>query len=1035
MKIPLLFLRPMAILYLLLLASVIQAQTNISGTVKSSSDKAVLPGVNVVIKGSTVGTVTNYDGYYELTANEGDVLVYSYIGFQVQEIPVTKSTTKLDVLLSPDMVGVDEVIVVGYGTQRKADLTSSIAVLSPKELIKMPGGITEGLQGSVAGVNVSRGKIRIRGVGSLGDTDPLWVVDGLIGGQAPNENEIESIQILKDAASCAIYGARGANGVIIVTTKKGKKGEPKIEYHAYTGTKKPWKTLDMMSAQKFSEYVNEAYYNYYGDNSQTPSAYLNPYNQEFETDWQDHWFQKGSYQNHNLSVSGGNEAVTYRTGLNYGTDKQTVVRGSSDNLQMFLNSNIEKGRFTIGQSFVIQNYTNEYGGGTFTELLRTPSNLPVYDETEAYGYYITGTAETGNDMINQIGMKNFQDRMREHTNIKGSVFTLVDITEDLKYKLNVGVDAYRGYDYDYDHVYDLGKGKNPEADLKETSKRNNRYMIENTLTYSKKFGDHNLTAMAGVTSESQKYRYIKGEGQGFLANSLRTLSNALGEYVVAGEESQSALYSILGRVNYDYKGRYLLTANVRRDASTKFSKDNRWGTFPSASLGWRLSDEVFMESLYWVNNLKLRVSYGQIGNQKINDYTYEDFVESANQFYTFGTLQENAAAPIPKLFGNPSAKWETSTMTNLGFDLGIFDDMLTFTFEYYNKLTEDLLVQVAIPASSGSTEKPTLNAGEVRNSGFEFAATTRHKLGDFSFSVSGNMSINKNQILSLGTNDDPILGGEVSGGEYVTRTAVGSSIGRFYGLVTDGIFKSQTEIDSYTYRNEDGSTSLIQPNASPGDVKFRDLNGDGKINDEDKDWIGNPLPLISYGFNVNADYKGIDFSMFWQGEYGQDIFNRGVGLYMHGTSAVNQTASLNNRFRAEDLTITNYDADGNVLTEVFLPANTNSDIPRAVMSDPNGNYSKMSDLYVEDGSYLRLKRLTIGYTLPETLLSKAKIEKLRFYAGGKNLITITNYSNFDPEVAGLSTDYNLNRGIDMQQGWASANLTAREFFVGVQLTF
>jgi len=1035
MKITLQFLKPLLMAMFLSTTIALQAQVKISGKIKSSSDNEVLPGANVVIKGTTVGTVANFDGIYEITAKKGDILIFSFIGFLSKEVVVSNQSI-LNMTLTPNLVDMDEVIVVGYGTQKKADLTSSIAVLNPKELIKMPGGITEGLQGSVAGVNVSRGKIRIRGVGSLGDTDPLWVVDGLIGGQAPNENEIESIQILKDAASCAIYGARGANGVIIVTTKKGKKGEPKIEYHGYSGTKYPWKTLDLMNATQLSEYVNEAYYNA-GTPENTPSVFLDPYHSLADTDWQSEWFRRGYYQNHNLSVSGGNESMTYRTGINYGKDQQTTVRSSSENLSMFLNSEFKKGRFTVGQTFVLSNYSNAYGGGTFTELLRTPSNLPVYDENEEYGYYITGTAETGNDMINQIGMKNLTDRTSENSNIKGTVYSTLDILEGLQYKINIGVDYFRAFSYNYDHVYDLGKGKNAEADLSETASRNNRIMLENTLSYTKKINHHNITALAGVTSEESKYRTMQAGGQGFLSTSLRTLENILSEQTVAGKASASAIYSLLGRVNYDFKGRYLFTANIRRDASSKFAKSNRWGTFPSASLGWRISDEAFMENIFWVNNLKLRVSYGLIGNQNMDDYSYENFVESANQFYTLGTDQSDVPAPLPKQFGNPSAKWETSYVTNLGLDLGVFDDKLTLTMEYYDKFTEDLLIKVPVPASSGSTEKVWLNAGELKNKGFEFSVTHRNTIGDLSYSISGNFATNTNQMLKIGNNNEPIAGGDV-GIDYVTRTAVGSSVGRFYTLRTDGIFKTQEDIDNYFWEDpETGNQTPIQPNASVGDVKFRDLNNDGKINEDDYDWAGSPIPKLSYGFNISLDYRGFDFSMFWQGDYGQSIFNRGIGLYGHGTSSVNQSTSLVDRFRAEDLTITNYDADGNVIAEIFYPSNINSDIPRVVQGDPNGNFSKMSDMYIEDGSYLRLKRLTLGYTIPESLSSKFKVDKLRFYIGGKNLITITDYSNFDPEVAGLegNREANLNRGIDMQQSWAASNITTREFFFGVQLNF
>lgn len=1013
------------------------AQHIVSGTITSTVDNEPLPGANIIIKGTSIGTVADLNGKFSLDVSDANAtLVISFVGYTNQEVQI-KGRTEINLSLEPDNVSLADVLVVGYGTQRKKDLTSSIAVLSPKEVLKMPGSVTEALQGSVAGVNVSRDRVRIRGVNSLSSTDPLWVVDGLIGGQVPNENEIESIQVLKDAASCAIYGSRGANGVIIVTTKKGKAGIPKVEYNAYTGTKYPWKTLDMMNAVDFAEYVNEAYYNYYGNTENTPVAYLDPYHPLADTDWQKEWFRRGGYQNHNLSISGGNESLTYRTGVNIGNDKSTVIRGSSKNIGLFLNSEFRKNRIAIGQSFVLNDFTNENGGGGYFDLLRTPSNLPVYDTTQVDGFYITGTAETGNDMVNQIGMKNMQDRTGENLNIKGTVYSEIELIKGLKYKLNLGIDFYNAYRYSYDHVYDLGKAKNPDADLSETMQRNRHTMVENTLTYIKQIGAHNFTVLAGITSENNKYREMQAGGEGFPASSLRTLSTVLGNLVVSGSARESALYSVLGRINYDYNGKYLATANFRQDASSKFSKNFRVAYFPSVSVGWRLSEEEFIKNLGWISNFKIRASYGQIGNQDIDDYLYESFVESANQFYTFGPLQNDVPAPLPKEFGNPDVKWETTTASNLGIDFGMLDEKIIFTFEAYNKSTEDLLVRVAIPSSSGSTVKPQLNAGNLQNKGIEFSTTLRNRFGDLFVSATGNIDANKNEILKLGKTDAPVPGGEATNGIFVTSTAVGHSIGEFYTLTTDGIFHSQDEINAYTFTNDDGSVSLIQPNASPGDIKFVDLNKDGRINDDDRDFVGSPLPKFSYGFNLNLEYKGFDFTMFWQGEYGQMIFNNGVELYSHGTSAVNQSTKVLDRFRAEDLTIENRDIDGNLIATIHLPKNTDTDVPRAIMNDPNANFSKKSDYFLEDGSYLRLKRVTLGYTLPKKWLAPAKIESCRLYMGAKNLLTFTKYSGYDPEVAGLygNTEYNLNRGIDMQQAWADGNITTREFFTGIQLTF
>ncbi|MBN1414653.1 MAG: TonB-dependent receptor [Bacteroidales bacterium] len=1024
------------------------AQITVSGIVTASDSQEPLIGATIQIKGTTLGTTTDINGRYNIEVPSDGILVFSYMGYVSEEVDVNNRNV-IDITLQTSVEDISEIVVVGYGTQKKADLTSAIATLSPKEILKMPGNVTSGMQGSIAGVNVTAGKVWIRGVSSVRNTDPLWVVDGLIDGMVPNENEIESIQVLKDAASCAIYGSRGANGVIIVTTKKGKAGAPKIEYNGYTGTKYPWRTIDMMEAVEFGEYVNECYYNYYynpadpGALLPTPPAYEDPYHPLAETDWQDAWFRHGWYQNHNLSVSGGNENSSYRAGVNYSNDIGTVIRSSSNNIGLFLNSQFKKRLFNIilpsvsfGESFTLGKYTSESGGGGYFDLLRTPPNLPIYNAAEEYGYYITGTDSTGNDMINQIAMKNLTDNSNEYLNVKGTVWGEVEIIKNLKYKLNIGVDLYRGYTYTYVHVYSIGKGQNPLADLSESSTRNNRYLFEHTLTYETTIADaHNIIALYGITSETYKSRIIGAGGEDFPSGEARVLSSALTNKTINGREVERAQYSHLARIGYAYKGKYLFTGNMRMDATSRFSEVNRYAYFPSISVGWRISEEQFLKnSMPWLTNLKLRGSYGIVGNQSaIDDYGYESTIVTANQFYTFGPDQTNAFAPIPKVFNDPSLKWETSYQADAGIDLNLFNDLIDLVIDYYYKKTVDMLVQVPIPSSTGSTEAPYINTGEVLNKGLEISLKHRYRINKFSYNIGANISFNKNEVLKLGDQDTPINAGQVSNNEYVTRTAVGSSIGRFYTRKTDGIFKSQEEVNNYTWTNpETNATNLIQPNAKPGDIKFLDLDDDGQITDEDKDWAGSPLPLFTYGFTVDFNWNGFDFSMLWQGDYGNKIFNNGISLVAHGTSAVNQTETIVDRFRENDVTIIS-----NTGVEIRLPANTDTDIPRTVMNDPNGNFSKMSDYFVEDGSYLRLKRITLGYTFPVRWMSRIKVDNLRLYIGSKNLLTFTDYSFFDPEVVGLNEEggYNVTRGIDMQKSWATGNLNAREFFVGLQLAF
>lgn len=1019
------------VLFCLAITTILAQSKTINGTVISSTDKQPLIGVSVLVKGTTNGTITDMDGKFSIKANKSSVLVFSFIGLKAIEKTVG-SESVLKIEMTDDTQLLNEVVAIGYGSTKKADLTSAIATLNAKEVLKMPGSVTEALQGSIAGVQITAGKIRIRGVGSItGSTDPLWVVDGLIGGHVPNENEIETIQVLKDAASCAIYGLQGSNGVIIVTTKKGTKGKTTVEYSANAGTGYPWKTLDMMDAYDYGVYVNELYYNYYGKDAyqaNVPTHSLEPSTPLANTNWQDAWFQNSFYQKHNLSVSGGTDKFTFRSGINYGTNKNSVIESGGDYKSIYGNFQMKKGIVTLGQNFIASQNYSEWGNGEYADLLRQPSNIPIYDETSESGFFTTGNGPAdGNDMINQIALKKLIKNQSNSLNLKGSIWAEIAILPSLTFKTSYGFDYYSATSYQYTPVYNIGKGINLQADLTEGSNRNRHMVTDNMFTFDKTFNRHHLTVLAGTSSETNFNRTFNASGEREVSTELLTMNQYGLNTSIGGTEGQEALFSLLGRAMYTYKDRYMITANYRIDKTSRFAPKNRTGYFPSFSAGWRVSEESFMKNISWISNLKLRATYGFIGNRNVGGYyTYQSAVNTSNLYYTFGADQtsdaSNALAPLVTTISNPDLVWETTRDAGFGIDLDMFDNKLNIVFDYYNRLTTDMLLNMPLPLSAGSTNGLDVNRGTMGNQGVEVSLTYRDNIGAVSYSVSPNIAFNKNKIIDL--NGSEFKKGDLNIGGQATLTQEGSSVGRFYGYKTDGLFKSQAEVDAY---EKDGTK--IQPNAAAGDVKFLDLNENGSIDEGDKTFIGSPIPDASFGITFNAEYKGFDFSMMWQGDLGNEIYNNGRTYVETGAAAINQTTRVLDRFRENDLTLTTPGGE-----TIFLPANTNTSFPRAVLSDPNGNFSKISDIFIEDGSYLRCKRITLGYTVPTTFVSKLNIEKFRAYVGMKNPITFTKYSFFDPEVTGMNNN-NLERGIDMQNNWGNVNSVLREFFVGVELSF
>lgn len=1020
----------------------------VKGIVKDGAGESVI-GASVLQKGTTNGTITDFEGGFTLNLPSNSVIVVSFVGYKTQEIAVA-GKTDLTVTLTEDTQLLGNVVVVGYGTQKKEDLTSAIATLSPKEVLKSPGGITDALQGSTAGVNVSGEKIRIRGTGSItGSTDPLWVVDGIIdaSGNIPNDDEIESIQVLKDAASCAIYGVRGANGVIVVTTKKGAEGKPKISFNAYAGFGAPSKKVDMMNAYDYGVYVNELYYNSSDAakiangtwNTTVPSGVSTPSKPMANTDWWDEYFCNTNYQKYDVSISGGGQYANYRIGATHTDNDDQMHKNDAKVDNIYANVEGTVGRFTYGGR-VFANYsrTNGYNGASLMNTLITPPNLPVYNEDGTF--FLTGNSgRDGNDIHNQIWYLHNQEFRNRSVSAMGSIFGELKIFDWLKYRLTYTYSYARNNDASIVPEYDLGTTNGRQAYNSQTLTYggSGHEVIENLLTFDKTFNDvHSLSGVLGMVSEK-----FDGWSTGVFGRSNEYSGFGIAtrypdSQIVTGSQYNEAYFSYLARVMYSYNSKYMITANFRADESSKFIDGNRWGYFPSFSVGWRISEEPWMKKATsnWLDNLKLRATLGWIGSANaVGRYDTQSVVEVDNRYYTFGNGQTNSAgtgtasnapAPLIENFANSSLSWETTRDAGFGFDMDMFSNKLSVVFDYYNRKTTDMLLAVQLPRSTGNINSMYMNVGSMKNWGIELSVTYREQIGDMKLTISPNFSFYRNEVTSLGSNAS--LAGGNTNTANVTMTMVGHPVAQFWGYKTDGLF--QTDAEAAAYVNKDGQR--LQESAKAGDIKYVDLNGDGKISDEDKTFIGSSLPDCSFGLNISAEYKGFDFSMLWQGDFGNQIYNNWKNELMGGYAAKNQMADMTNRFRAEEVTFTT--AGGETIT---LPANTNTDVPRAVLNDPNGNHTNASDYFIENGSYFRCNRITLGYSFNKNLLSKIHVESLRLYMGVKNPFTITGYSMFDPQVPNNGST--LNRGVDGAYYYSGEDTywANREFFAGVQLTF
>lgn len=1008
---------------LCLLGSADALAQQVSGTVRDAQTGDPLPGVNVVVKGTTLGTATDLEGRYSLTVPSlQDTLVFSFVGYETHEEPIAGRSV-VEVGLAPAVIRGEEVVVIGYGTQRRVDLTGAVAIAEPDELKKLATPTIEGaLQGQLAGVAVTSSgapgetpEVRIRGITSFGNNDPLYIVDGVPVDRIIdlNVSDIESIQVLKDAAAAAIYGTRAANGVVIITTRRGQRGL-RVEYDGSVGVANIYQRWDVMEREEYQALMNEMLANA----GQPPAPGNDPnspfYIDDIDTDWQEEALKPGLVTSHNLAISGGNEVSTYSVSAGYLRQEPTMVgkAPSFERLSVRVNSDHRRGRFSFGESVYLvhaktMRQESRHEESLFENLIRAIPTMPVHDPNRKGGYGGTDANIERAISLNVIGVNNLLespvDAYRGLLNLYGQLELLTGLT----YKVNAAVDVTETEDYLFVPQYDLGFFFTEQNGTLDYFKRRWVYwLLEHTLTYDRTFGRHHLTLLAGATWEKGNYEHTGGHAQGYPTTQFKTLEAGTDpNKTVFHWKSANALQSILGRVNYNYADRYLFSATVRRDGSSRFGRNNRYGVFPSVSAGWRVSNEPFF-NVSFVNDLKIRGSWGRLGNQNIDDYAT---VAVVNTYANYNFNDHLAPGAIQVTLVNPNLKWETTTSWDVGVDATLFDAHLQLTVDYYDKTTDGILIRVPIPLSVGSTENPLVNAASLKNWGWEFSATYRAQRGDLNYEVWGNLTTWNNKVLSLGYGGEPIYGA-------ASITQEGGEVGAIYGWVTDGLFQSEDEIcrDATGVTCREQGLAYQTPGTAPGDIRFKDLNGDGLITDDDRTVLGSAIPDFFYGLGVRMNYRQWDASIFAQGSYGNKIFNHPRRIVECGFQ-------------------NDYGNAAETVKDHWTPDNRDAKIPRVIYLDPNGN-CRDSDRWVEDGSYLRLQNLTLGYTLPRRLADRLGITNLRLYVSVDNLFTITGYSGWDPDLADdgdeVENDALFSRGYD-GGGWPHPRIVR----AGVQLSF
>lgn len=982
------------ILYLLIglfiPVSVFAQQITVTGTITDATREPVI-GANILQTGTANGTITDIDGNFSIMVPADATLTVSYLGYQTLTVAVNGQNL-LNILLKEDAKTLDEVVVIGYGVMRKKDLTGAISQVSSKDLMKQPSpSLGAALQGRAAGLQViSSGtpgdnvSMKVRGIGTINNSDPLLVIDGVptdVPLNMINMDDVETVDVLKDASATAIYGSRGAYGVIIITTKKGKSGEAKFNVKASFGIDRITRRLKLLDATQFASLHNEMMV---AGGQPQYSDFEDPTLLGKGTDWTNELFRTAPTQNYSLNYSGGNEKTNYYVSAAI-FDQKGIVRTSEYQrytVQFNMDTELKKW-LKAGSKLSLNHDIKSKGDFNIQNTMLSLSTQSIKNEDGSWSGPVGNPMYVG-DITNPIGKMYMNSSSTKGYNALGNIYVEIKPWEWLTFKTIGGVQALFWDEKSWTPKYNWQPLPQEEAHASRKYNKSFTLLWDNTLTLNKTFAEkHHMNAMIGSSAQVNTYEYMGGSIMGFISSTAQQLDNGTLDPLVYGNGSDWALLSFMGRLNYTYNNKYLVTATIRRDGSSRFSKQNRWSNFPSISLAWRLSEEEFYKANKILNDIKVRVGYGITGNQSsVGNYAYASQVKTIQ--YPFNNNPVSALAPW--VMPNPNVRWEEVEQWNAGIDFSLFNSRINVNLDAYIKNTNDMLVGMVVPISTGYSDEnvPQINAGKMRNKGMEVTVNSQNLTRNLQWNTTVNASYNKNKIISLNS-DVPIYSGN-------NIHAVGYPISTFYGYVTNGIFQTQKEVDEYAIQVEGGT--------APGDIKFLDLNNDGVINDKDRTYLGSPTPTWTFAMNNSFEWKGFDLEIFIQGAAGNKIYNVNRSILESMSVAQNQSIMVLDRWRGEG---------------------TSNSMPRAVFSDPNKN-ARTSDRFLESGDYLRLKNVTLGYTLPTKLSKRAALSNLRFYISAQNLLTLTRYTGFDPELSGSGNDSNVYP-------------IARNFTIGTNISF
>ena len=997
-------------------------QKTVTGTVSDPSGTPLM-GVTIIEKNTQNGTSTDFDGNFSISVSSDAVLNFSYIGFLTKTVQVGGQTS-IQVTLEDDSESLDEVIVVGYGTQKKSDVTGAVGQVKSEELTKVATvNATEALQGRVAGLTVTKSSgspgsgvdIKIRGAGTYGNNQPLYIIDGVqASSYYVDPNNIASIEVLKDVSSAAIYGTRAANGVVIITTKKGKIGKPKVSFDSYVSFNSARKTYDLLDGPGYAKVHTQMY-----QNAGKPLLAYMTNTPDVNSNWMDAIFSDAIQTNHSVRVSGAGEFIDYSINASSAKEEGIILGSDFNKKTIGINLGVKKGKFTMRNNLTYAETRREFYKFDLKEAYHISPLIPIYDEEREDGFgYSTPDLQ---DHTNPVAFDHFLEGYTKLKYIHAKTTLGYEIIDGLTASTNLAVSNTGNYTFSFNKPFTVRRIKydlDKYAQLGIYNSNFRRNTMEGILNYKKEFGKHSIDVLAGYSRITEKTDWTNSNGEGYktvdgekviadiLDENFKTLDAfSDGTRTSDGSNYKYTLASQFGRINYSFADRYLVQASIRRDGSSKFGKNNRYGTFSSFALGWKITEEAFMENQEIFDFLKLRASWGQAGNDSsLDNYYYNASLSSGKNYwdggYVFGDPQTSHQGSISKELQNDDLKWETNTSSNIGLDFTMMDHKLKGSLNYYKSLTSDLLFRKELSPSAG-INTPTINVGEFQNTGIEIDLSYRNNINEFNYNIGGTFSTNNNEVTKLANNDQVIYGTGLKFGSdhFVNQTKVGHEAGAYFLVEADGIFQNQAEIDAHSV---DGN--LIQPNAAPGDMRFKDQNGDGAIDTDDEVYAGTGMAKFEYSLNLSADYKNFDMTVFFQGVGGNKIYD-GNAYEMIGMDGPR-----------------NFSSDA---LNAWTPENTNTDIPRAVFEDTNQN-NRASTRFLHKGDYLRIKTIQLGYTLPEALLEKLQIDNLRLYVSGQNLFTITNYPGLDPEVAGSILTYGVDRVLYPKY---------KSFIMGVQLKF